>query len=217
MPAPASSHPPPPTAHADPARCPWCTGSLPEREYHDREWGVPLADESPLFELLTLEGAQAGLAWRTILAKRDGYREVFAGFDPVRVARFDAGRVDRLVTNPAIVRHRGKIESTLANARAIVALHRSGESLAALLWSVVDGRPRAPRHRRGGDVPARTADSDALAKRLVARGFRFVGSTTCYALMQAAGLTNDHLVACHRHEPCAAAGRALAPVRTRGS
>lgn len=201
----------------DPARCPWCAGSLLEREYHDDEWGLPVADERRLFELLTLEGAQAGLAWRTILAKRDGYRDAFAGFDPARVARFDPRRVERLVANPMIVRHRAKIESTVGNARAIVALHRSGGSLSALLWSVVGGRPRSPRPVRPEDVPARTADSDALAKRLVAHGFRFVGSTTCYALMQAAGLTNDHLTSCHRHDRCAAAGRAFAPVRTRGS
>jgi DNA-3-methyladenine glycosylase I len=151
-----------------------------------------------------------------VLAKRDGYREAFAGFDPVRVARFDARRVGRLLDNPAIVRHRGKIESTLANARAILALHRTGGSLASLVWSIVDGRPRAPRHARQADVPARTPDSDALAARLAAHGFRFVGPTTAYAFMQAAGLTNDHVVGCHRHDPCAAAGRAFA-VSSRGS
>ena len=187
-----------------------------ERDYHDREWGVPLADERALFELLTLEGAQAGLAWRTILAKRDGYREAFAGFDPARVARFGAARVDRLVGNPAIVRHRGKIESTLANARTLVALHRAGTTLAQLAWSVVGGHPLAPRYAVAASIPARTTASDALAKLLAARGFRFVGSTTCQAFMQAAGLTNDHLVGCHRHAEVDALGRDFAvPLRPR--
>ena len=178
-----------------------------ERDYHDREWGVPRYDERALFELVTLEGAQAGLAWRTILAKRDGYREAFAGFDPARVARFDARRIERLVGNPAIVRHRGKIESVVSNARALLALQRGGTTLVALAWSVVDGRPRTPRYRSTGEVPARTADSDALARRLSAHGFRFVGSTTCQALMQAAGLTNDHLAGCHRHDAVLRLGR----------
>ena len=197
------------------ARCPWCEGSAMERDYHDREWGVPERDERALFELVTLEGAQAGLSWRTILAKRDGYREAFARFDPARVARFDARRIDRLVANPAIVRHRGKIESVVANARTLVALHRAGGSLGALLWSVVDGTPRAPRYRKAGTIPARTADSDAMAKLLARHGFRFVGSTTCQALMQAAGLTNDHLVGCHRHAAVEALGRAAAPAASR--
>jgi len=178
-----------------------------ERDYHDREWGVPVVDERALFELVTLEGAQAGLAWRTILAKREGYREAFAGFDASRVARFDARRIGRLVGNPAIVRHRGKIESVVSNARAILALHRAGSTLAALVWSVVEGRPRAPRYRSPGEVPARTPDSDELARRLSAHGFRFVGSTTCQALMQAAGLTNDHLAGCHRHDAVLRLGR----------
>lgn len=177
-----------------------------ERDYHDREWGVPAADERALFELLTLEGAQAGLSWRTILAKRDGYRAAFAGFDPARVARYDARRVERLVRDPSIVRHRGKIESVVANARTLVALHRAGGTLGALLWSVVGGKPRQPGYRVGQRIPARTADSDTLAKLLAKHGFRFVGSTTCQALMQAAGLTNDHLVDCHRHAEVAALG-----------
>jgi len=190
-------------------RCPWCEGSPMERDYHDREWGVPVADERTLFEFVTLEGAQAGLAWRTVLAKRDGYREAFAGFDWSKVARFDARRVERLLGNAGIVRHRGKIESTIANARAIVALHRAGETLGGVAWAVVGGRPRSPRPRAQADIPARTADSDALAKALRARGFRFLGSTTCYAFMQACGLTNDHLPGCHRHVPVQALGRAF--------
>ncbi|GMU72990.1 MAG: DNA-3-methyladenine glycosylase I [Burkholderiales bacterium] len=193
------------------SRCPWCEGSAAERDYHDREWGVPTTDEDALFELLTLEGAQAGLAWRTILAKRDGYRKAFAGFDPARVARFDARRIDRLVADPSIVRHRGKIESVVANARTLVALHRAGGSLRALVWSVVDGLPRQPRYAPGQRIPARTPQSDALARLLAKHGFRFVGSTTCHALMQAAGLTNDHLLDCFRHGEVAALGaRAVA-------
>jgi DNA-3-methyladenine glycosylase I len=180
-----------------------------ERDYHDREWGVPVADERTLFEFVTLEGAQAGLAWRTVLAKRDGYREAFAGFDWTKVARYDARRVERLLGNAGIVRHRGKIESTIANARAIVALHRGRESLGGVAWAVVGGRPRSPRPRVPADIPARTADSDALAKTLRARGFRFLGSTTCYAFMQACGLTNDHLPGCRRHAPVEALGRAF--------
>ena len=200
------------------ARCPWCEGSPMERDYHDREWGVPTADEHALFELLTLEGAQAGLSWRTILAKRDGYRDAFAGFDPARVARFDPRRVDRLVANPAIVRHRGKIESAVANARTLVALHRGGGSLGALVWSVVGARPLAPRYAKPGSIPARTPASDALAKLLAKQGFRFVGSTTCQAFMQAAGLTNDHLVGCHRHAACEALGAAFSsPARASSS
>jgi DNA-3-methyladenine glycosylase I len=201
------------TATTAKARCPWCEGSAMERDYHDREWGVPTRDERALFELVTLEGAQAGLAWRTILAKRDGYREAFAGFDPARVARFDARRVDRLVGNPAIVRHRGKIESVVANARTLDGLHRAGTTLASLVWSVVDGRPLSPRYREPDAVPARTPASDALAKLLAGHGFRFVGSTTCQAFMQAAGLTNDHLVDCHRHAPCEEAGGVAASAR----
>jgi DNA-3-methyladenine glycosylase I len=144
-----------------------------------------------------------------VLAKRDGYREAFAGFDWTKVARYDARRVERLLGNAGIVRHRGKIESTIANARALVALHRDGGTLGGLAWGVVGGRPRSPRPRLPGDIPARTADSDALAKALRSRGFRFLGSTTCYAFMQACGLTNDHLPGCHRHAPVEALGRAF--------
>lgn len=200
-------HPPMSAAEIALPRCPWSEGSAMERDYHDREWGVPVVDERALFELLTLEGAQAGLAWRTILAKRDGYREAFAGFDPTRVARFDVRRIDRLVGNPAIVRHRGKIESVVSNARALLGLHRAGSTLAALAWSVVGGTPRSPRYRSMAEVPARTPDADTLARQLSTHGFRFVGPTTCQALMQAAGLTNDHLVSCHRHDAVERLGR----------
>lgn len=185
-------------------RCPWA-GELPIYvEYHDREWGVPIHDDAQLFELLTLEGAQAGLSWLTILRKREGYRKAFARFDPQRVAGFDARRVEQLLTNPDIVRHRGKIESTINNARRILALWDSGKSLDAILWSFVDFKPVQNRWRELSEVPARTPASVAMSKGLKKLGFRFAGETTCYAFMQAAGLVNDHLVSCPRHAVCRA-------------
>ncbi len=167
--------------------------------YHDDEWGVPVRDERGLFELLTLEGAQAGLSWSTILHKRDGYRRLFAGFDADTVARYDEADVEQLLADPAIVRNRLKVESTVANARAILALRESGESLAALIWSVVGGEQRRNAWRSTTDVPAETDESRALARELKRSGFRFVGPTTCYALMQAAGLVDDHVTSCFRH------------------
>ncbi len=163
--------------------------------YHDEEWGVPSRDERHLFELLTLEGAQAGLAWTTILHKREGYRRVFAGFDPHAVARFTERDVMRLLADPGIVRHRGKIESTVSNARCILELEGG---LAELLWSFVGGEPIVGRRRTLADLPAETPESRAMSKELKRRGFRFVGPTTCYALMQAAGLVNDHVTGCFR-------------------
>ncbi|MBA3348294.1 MAG: DNA-3-methyladenine glycosylase I [Actinobacteria bacterium] len=181
-------------------RCGW----VPENDalyvaYHDDEWGVPVRDERGLFELLTLEGAQAGLSWSTILHKRDGYRRLFAGFDADTVARYDEADVEQLLADPAIVRNRLKVESTVANARAILALRESGESLAALIWSVVGGEQRRNAWRSTTDVPAETDESRALARELKRSGFRFVGPTTCYALMQAAGLVDDHVTSCFRH------------------
>jgi DNA-3-methyladenine glycosylase I len=166
--------------------------------YHDEEWGVPVHDEARLFEMLTLEGAQAGLSWRTILYKRDGYRRSFAGFEPAKVARFTPTKVERLLADPAIVRNRLKVESTVANARAIVALHRAGSSLDEFLWSVVGGAPIVNRWRDVSEIPAETPVSRAMSKRLKAADFRFVGPTVCYALMQAVGLVNDHVVNCFR-------------------
>ena len=180
------------------ARCPWSERSDAYRDYHDREWGVPVHDDRVFHEFLILEGAQAGLSWSTILGKRAGYREAFAGFDPRRIARFDALTVNRLLSNPEIVRHRGKIESAIANARAFMILQREFESFDRYVWRFVDGAPRVNRFRSLADVPARTGESDALSKELVARGFRFVGSTIVYAFMQATGLVNDHLTSCHR-------------------
>jgi DNA-3-methyladenine glycosylase I len=166
--------------------------------YHDEEWGVPSHDEVHLFELLTLEGAQAGLSWSTILRKREGYRRAFAGFDAETVARFGPKEIDRLLTDEGIVRNRLKVESTVGNARAVLEVREEHGSLAELLWSHVDGTPIVGRWRTLGEIPAETAESRALSKELKRRGFRFVGPTICYALMQAAGLVNDHTVDCFR-------------------
>jgi DNA-3-methyladenine glycosylase I len=179
-------------------RCPWAESSAAYRAYHDHEWGVPVHDDRVFFEFLILEGAQAGLAWSTILAKRSGYAAAFAEFDPARVARFTQRDVERLVLNPAIVRHRGKIESAIGNAGLFLDLQQSFGSFDAYVWRFVDGVPRINRHRALSDVPARTVQSDALSKDLSKRGFRFVGSTIAYAFMQATGLVNDHLMTCPR-------------------
>ena len=188
-----------------PVRCAWPRAPL-DIAYHDAEWGVPLQDDRALFELITLEGAQAGLSWSTILKKREGYRAAFAGFDAERVARFTAADVERLVLDPAIVRHRQKIESAVTNARAVLAVRESFGSLDAYLWRFVGGAPRVNWWRTPGEVPARTSESDALSRDLLGRGFKFVGSTICYAFMQATGMVNDHTVDCFRHP--SQAGRA---------
>ncbi|HET9003748.1 MAG TPA: DNA-3-methyladenine glycosylase I [Gemmatimonadaceae bacterium] len=179
-------------------RCSWPSSAL-DILYHDTEWGVPVHDDRVFFEFLTLEGAQAGLSWSTILKKREGYREAFAEFDPIAVSRFSEADVERLVTNPAIVRHRQKIASVVDNARAFIRVQEEHGSFDAWVWSFVGGAPRV-NHRRGhGDIPTRTAESDALSKELMRRGFRFVGSTICQAFMQATGMVNDHVVSCFRH------------------
>jgi DNA-3-methyladenine glycosylase I len=164
--------------------------------YHDVEWGVPVHDEARLFELLSLEGAQAGLSWSTILHKRDGYRRAFAGFDPAKVARFGPAKVERLLLDPGIVRNRMKVESVVRNAAAILELRREG-SLDALLWSFVDGAPIVDRWK-DGEIPAETPASKAMSKELKRRGFGFVGPTVCYAFMQSCGLVNDHRKSCFR-------------------
>ena len=179
-------------------RCKWARTPL-SITYHDTEWGVPVHDDVILFEFLTLEGAQAGLSWETILKKREAYREAFAGFDPKRVARFTPARVERLLRNPAIVRNRLKVESTVGNAQAFLALQREFGSFDAYLWAFVGGAPRVNRWRTLRQVPARTPESDALSRDLSSRGFKFVGSTICYALMQAVGMVNDHTIDCFRH------------------
>ncbi|HEV8553637.1 MAG TPA: DNA-3-methyladenine glycosylase I [Casimicrobiaceae bacterium] len=179
-------------------RCAWAGTDPRMITYHDEEWGVPVHDDRLLFEFLTLEGAQAGLSWKTILNKRDAYREAFAGFDPARVARFDSRRIERLLTNPGIVRNRLKVESTVTNARALLEVQREAGSFDRLVWGVVGGSPRVNRWRSPRNVPARSAESDTLSVELKHRGFRFVGSTICYAFMQATGLVNDHVISCWR-------------------
>ncbi len=181
-----------------PVRCAWAHTPL-GIAYHDEEWGVPVHDDRTLFEFLTLEGAQAGLSWETILRKREAYRRAFAGFDPAAVARFRAARVERLLTNPGIVRNRLKIGSTVANAQAFVDIQTEFGSFDAYVWQLVGGRPRINRWRTLRQIPARTAESDALSRDLRRRGFRFVGSTICYAFMQAVGMVNDHTVGCFRY------------------
>jgi DNA-3-methyladenine glycosylase I len=170
--------------------------------YHDEEWGVPVHDERRQFEFLVLEGAQAGLSWSTILHKREGYREAFAEFDIERVARFDRRKVERLMQFPGIVRNRLKIEAAITNAKAVIALQDELGSLDGYLWSFVGGRPIVNRWTDMKQVPATSAESDALSKDLKKRGFKFVGSTIMYAHMQATGMVNDHLVGCFRYEAC---------------
>jgi DNA-3-methyladenine glycosylase I len=178
-------------------RCEWVPEGDPAYvAYHDEEWGLPLHGDRELFELLTLEGAQAGLSWSTILRKREGYRTAFEGFDPERVARFTERDVERLLADPGIVRNRLKVESTVANARAVLELDGG---LDELLWSFVGGSPKVNRFRTLAEIPAETAESKAMSKELKRRGFRFVGPTVCYAFMQAAGLVNDHVVGCFRY------------------
>jgi DNA-3-methyladenine glycosylase I len=182
----------------DVRRCAWATTAL-SIAYHDREWGVPVHDDRTLFEFLILEGAQAGLNWETILKKREGYRMAFADFDPARVARFTPAKIERLLQDPGIVRNRLKVLSAVTNAKAFLAIQREHGSFDAWIWRFVGGSPRVNRWRAFTQVPARTAESDALSRELLARGFRFVGSTICYAFMQAVGMVNDHTVDCFRH------------------
>lgn len=187
-----------------PYRCPWCLGTEEYIRYHDEEWGVPVHDDRILFEFLILEGAQAGLSWLTILRKRAGYREAFAGFDPNRVARFTPARCERLRSDAGIVRNRAKIEAAVVNARAFLSVQEEFGSFDAYLWGFVNGHPVRNRWRTSRKVPARTVVSDKLAKDLGQRGFKFVGTTICYAFMQAVGLVNDHLQDCFRHGEIAA-------------
>jgi DNA-3-methyladenine glycosylase I len=190
-----------------PTRCAWATTELGVA-YHDAEWGVPRHDDRVLFEFLILEGAQAGLSWETILRKREAYRAAFAGFDPAAVARFTARDVERLLGDEGIVRNRLKVQSAVANARAFLSVREEFGSFDAYVWRFVGGSPVQNRWRETKEVPARTSESDAMSKDLRSRGFNFVGSTICYAYMQAVGMVNDHLVSCFRHRPLAGSGRA---------
>ena len=180
-------------------RCPWCLGFEAYVRYHDEEWGVPSRDPRHLFEMLILEGAQAGLSWATILRKRDNYRRALDGFDPGRIAGYSRARVERLLADPGIVRNRQKVESTVGNARAWLDLEEREGSAVDFLWGFVDGRPVVNRFRHLAEVPASTPQSVAMSRALRERGFRFVGSTICYSFMQAVGMVNDHLVGCPRH------------------
>jgi DNA-3-methyladenine glycosylase I len=180
-------------------RCEWAPlGDQLYLAYHDHEWGVPVHDDHRLFEMLTLEGAQAGLSWATILKKREGYRRAFAGFDPAKVARFTPARIERLLQDPGIVRNRLKVGSAVANARATLVVQREMGSLDAYLWSFVGGSPIVNAWKHLGDLPAQSAESASMSKDLKRRGFRFVGPTVCYAFMQACGLVNAHVATCFR-------------------
>jgi DNA-3-methyladenine glycosylase I len=183
-----------------PRRCGWVPLDDPLYvAYHDDEWGLPVHDDRHLFEMLTLEGAQAGLSWSTILRKRAGYRKAFAGFDPAKVARFSPAKVERLLRDPGIVRNRLKVESAVDNAARVLDVQREVGSLDALLWSYVGGKPIVGRFRSMWDIQPETAESRAMSSGLKKRGFRFVGPTVCYAFMQACGLVNDHVTTCFRY------------------
>jgi DNA-3-methyladenine glycosylase I len=186
-------------------RCDWAQG--PEIiPYHDIEWGVPVHDDRTHFEFLVLEGAQAGLSWLTILKRRDGYRKAFAGFDPAKVARFTPARVEKLLTDPGIIRNRAKVESAVRNARAFLAVQKEFGSFDAYLWDFVGGRPVVNKWRRLAQVPPTSAESEAMSADLRRRGFGFVGPTVCYAHLQATGLVNDHLVSCFRYAELTGSG-----------
>lgn len=193
-------------ANAALKRCDWAGPDQIYVDYHDTEWGVPKADDQALFEKLVLEGFQAGLSWITILKKRERFREVFDGFDAQKIARYKQRKLDKLMADAGIIRNRAKIEATVSNARAYLALQEE-RSLASLLWDFVDGEPVQNRFASMKKVPADTPISKAMAKELKARGFRFCGPTTVYAFMQSMGMVNDHLTSCHRYEPCKVLGR----------
>jgi len=185
-----------------PVRCAWARSELSIR-YHDEEWGVPLHDDRTLFEFLVLEGAQAGLSWETILKKRENYRDAFDGFDPKRIARYDRRKMQRLLGNPGIVRNRLKVASAVRNAKAFLSVKEEFGSFDRYIWQFVGGKPRVNSWKLLRQLPARTPESDAMSKDLKKRGFNFVGSTICYAFMQAVGMVNDHAVGCFRYKALA--------------
>jgi DNA-3-methyladenine glycosylase I len=184
-------------------KCDWCLGDEVYEEYHDTEWGVPCYDDRKLFEFVILEGAQAGLSWLTILKRRENYRKAFAGFDAKRVARFGKKDVERLLQDAGIIRNRLKVESAISNARCFLEIVDERGSFADYLWDFVDGEPIQNRFRTMADIPASTPLSDRISKEMKARGFKFFGTTICYAHMQATGMVNDHLLGCPRHAACA--------------
>jgi DNA-3-methyladenine glycosylase I len=181
-------------------RCPWCESKSLDRHYHDTEWGVPMHDDRDLLELLTLEGAQAGLSWSTVLAKRAGYKRIFQNFDAHIIAAFSESDIAAAMADPGIVRNKLKINSTIGNAKAYLAVQAKYGSFDAFLWQIVGSKPIVNKRKSFVEVPAKTAESDAMSKMLLAHGFKFVGSTICYAFMQASGMVNDHLVGCYRHK-----------------
>ncbi len=183
-------------------RCSWCGTDPLYCTYHDNEWGTPLYDEQKLFEFLILEGAQAGLSWITVLRKRENYRAAFDNFNPEKIARYTDAKKAKLLLNEGIIRNRLKIDSAIKNARALLAMKKSGEDFSEFLWSFVDGKPKQNNFDSLSKIPASTPESDALSKALKQKGFNFVGSTICYAHMQATGMVNDHLITCYRHKEC---------------
>jgi len=183
-------------------RCPWCKNDPLYMEYHDNEWGKPLYDNHKLFELLLLEGAQAGLSWITVLRKRENYRQAFDNFDAAKIARYSEAKIAKLLLNEGIIRNRLKIQSAIKNAQAYIAMQKNGEDLSTFLWSFVDGKPIVNQWNNLSQVPSSTPESDAMSKALKKKGFNFVGSTICYAFMQATGMVNDHLIDCHRYKAC---------------
>ncbi|MDF1780813.1 MAG: DNA-3-methyladenine glycosylase I [Alcanivoracaceae bacterium] len=185
-------------------RCPWCGNDPLYQDYHDNVWGVPVHDDTTLFEFLLLEGAQAGLSWITVLRKRENYRAAFDGFDATKIARYTDKRVEKLLQNPGIIRNRLKVQSAVSNARAFLEVQAQFGSFDRYMWDFVDGRPIINHFESMKDVPASTPIAEALSKDLKKRGFRFVGPTIVYAHMQATGMVNDHLVGCYRHAHCAA-------------
>ncbi|MEW5981386.1 MAG: DNA-3-methyladenine glycosylase I [Acidobacteriota bacterium] len=198
----------------EPIRCAWAGTDPLYVAYHDQEWGVPLHDDRRLFEMLVLEGAQAGLSWITILRKREAYRDAFDGFDPARVARYTPARIERLLKNPGIVRNQLKIASAVNNARRFLVVQGEFGSFDAYVWRFVGGRPVTNTWKAMKEIPARTPGSDALSRDLRQRGFTFVGSTICYAHMQATGMVNDHVAGCHRWTICRDLGTAPSTMRT---
>jgi DNA-3-methyladenine glycosylase I len=182
-------------------RCPWCGTDPLYMDYHDNEWGKPLYDNQKLFEFLILEGAQAGLSWITVLRKRENYRKAFDDFNPVKIARYTDAKKAKLLVNEGIIRNRLKIDSAIKNAQAYLAMQKNGEDFSEFLWSFVGGKPKQNKWKSLSQVPAFTPESDAMCKALKQRGFNFVGSTICYAFMQATGMVNDHIIDCHHYHP----------------
>lgn len=182
-------------------RCPWCEKDDLYRNYHDLEWGIPLHDDRKLFELLNLEGAQAGLSWYTVLSKREAYRKAFDDWDPIKISRYTEARVEKLLANPGIIRNRLKVAGTVLNAKAFLAVQKEFGSFDTYIWQFVGGKPIVNHPKAMGQVPAKTTLSDAMSKDLKKRGFKFIGSTICYAFMQASGMVDDHLSTCWRRKP----------------